>query len=146
VVIGCNEMDSRRGVHTCTTLCCLSSGLARFSAPIADVPTFVGAAIWVPAMAQTGQPTIRYWRIGGALFAASIYPSFALDDRAGEDFTFFRGLLVFTPVPSWKSLIGGRFSWGTVDACAAWSRGFCPLSVRLLTRAISRQTFRLRET
>src|SRR5881397_289021 len=92
VVIGCNEMDSRRGVHTIyNTLLFIERTGKILGRHRKTVPTFVERAVWGPG---DGTDLVSYdtdiGRIGGLICGEHLMPHSRSDDRAGRGFSHLR--------------------------------------------------------
>lgn len=120
VVIGCNEMDSRRGVHTIyNTLLFIDRSGRILGRHRKTVPTFVERAVWGNG---DGSDLVTYetdiGRIGGLICGEHLMTLIRarLIDQ-GEDFhiAVFPGAFSIHSGPNWRSRIWkGVFSGGTL--------------------------------
>jgi len=135
VVIGCNELDSRRGVHTIyNTLLFIDRSGKILGTHRKTVPTFVERAIWGQA---DGTDLITYetdiGRIGGLICGEHLMPLIrARMIEQGEDFhiAVFPGAFALHTGPCLEEPdLEGKFFWGhTLTRAHAMEAGAFVLS------------------
>jgi predicted amidohydrolase len=135
VVIGCNELDSRRGVHTIyNTLLFIDRSGRILGRHRKTVPTFVERAIWGPG---DGSDLISYetdiGRIGGLICGEHLMPLIrARMIEQGEDFhiSVFPGAFSLHTGPKLEEPdLEGKFFWGhTMTRAHAMEAGAFVLS------------------
>src|SRR6266480_4922255 len=154
VVIGCNEMDSRRGVHTMyNTLLFIERTGKILGRHRKTVPTFVERAIWGPG---DGTDLVTYdtdiGRIGGLICGEHLMPLIrARMIEQGEDFhiSVFPGAFSLHTGPKLEEPdLEGRFFWGhTLTRAHAMEAGAFVLSAcGYMTSGDLPPDFPLRET
>ena len=154
VVIGCNEMDSRRGVHTIyNTLLFIERTGKILGRHRKTVPTFVERAIWGPG---DGTDLVTYetdiGRIGGLICGEHLMPLIrARMIEQGEDFhiSVFPGAFSLHTGPKLEEPdMEGRFFWGhTLTRAHAMEAGAFVLSAcGYMTWGDLAPDFPLRET
>jgi nitrilase len=135
VVIGCNELDSRRGVHTIyNTLLFIDRSGRILGRHRKTVPTFVERAIWGPG---DGTDLVTYetdiGRIGGLICGEHLMPLIrARMIEQGEDFhvAVFPGAFSLHTGPKLEEAdTEGKFFWGhTLTRAHAMEAGAFVLS------------------